>query len=61
MKSLSALLAWTCVLLLMVSFSTGNAMAQAGDVVVHATTIDITHFTGTDKELGRCVKITPTH
>ena len=48
MKSLSALLAWTCVLLLMVSFSTGKAMAQAGDVVVHATTVDITHFTGTE-------------
>src|SRR5215472_8739934 len=70
MKRLSSLLGWTCVLLLMVGFSTGKAMAQAGDVVIHAATVDITHFTGTEpvdqidmtatftnnelKELGHC-------
>ena len=48
MKRLSILLSWTSLALLVVGFASGNAMAQAGDVVVHATTVDITHFTGTE-------------
>ena len=48
MRHSSLFSTWTCVLLLMVSLATGKAMAQAGDVVVHATTVDITHFTGTE-------------
>jgi hypothetical protein len=48
MKRLSVFSAWISVVLLMVGFATGKAMAQAGDVVVHATTVDITHFTGTE-------------
>jgi hypothetical protein len=70
MKRLSILLSWTSVALLVVGFASGNAMAQAGDVVVHAATVDITHMTGTEpvdqidmtatftnnelRELGRC-------
>ena len=48
MKRLSILLSWTSLALLVVGFASGKAMAQAGDVVVHATTVDITHFTGTE-------------
>ena len=70
MKHSNLFLTWISVLLLMVSCATGKAMAQAGDVVVHATTVDITHLTGTEpvdqidmtatftnnefKELGHC-------
>jgi hypothetical protein len=36
------------VLLLTLVFATGRAVAQAGDVVVHASTVDITHFAGTE-------------
>ena len=43
MKSLSIFL-----LLLTLVFATGKALAQAGDVVVHAATVDITHFAGTE-------------
>lgn len=35
-------------ILLIGSFATGKAMAQAGDVVVHAATVDLNHFTGTE-------------
>ena len=48
MKRLSIFSAWTSVALLMVGFAAGKAMAQAGDVVVHAATVDITHMTGTE-------------
>jgi hypothetical protein len=48
MSGLSVFLAWISVVLLMMGFATGKAMAQAGDVVVHAATIDLTHLTGTE-------------
>lgn len=48
MKSPSTFAAWMSALLLTMAFVTGNAVAQAGDVVVHATTVDITHFPGTE-------------
>jgi hypothetical protein len=48
MKRLSVLPVWIIVALLMVGFTTGKAMAQAGDVVVHAATVDLTHLTGTE-------------
>ena len=48
MKSLSTLSAWMSVLLLTLGFATGKALAQAGDVVVHAATADITHNAGTE-------------
>lgn len=48
MKRLSIFSAWTSVALLMVGFAAEKAMAQAGDVVVHAATVDITHMTGTE-------------
>ena len=47
MKRLMVLAAWTSVALLMVSFAAGKAMAQAGDVVVHTATVDLTHLPGT--------------
>jgi hypothetical protein len=37
-----------CTILLALGVSTGNAVAQAGDVVVHAATVDLTHLTGTE-------------
>src|SRR5947199_9009391 len=48
MKRLSICSSWISVILLIVGFATGKAMAQAGDVVVHAATVDFTHFTGTE-------------
>jgi hypothetical protein len=48
MKRLSVFSACISVVLLMAAFTTGKAMAQAGDVVVHAATVDLTHFTGTE-------------
>ena len=70
MKRLSIFLSWTSVALLVVGFTSGKAMAQAGDVVVHAATVDLTHIAGTEpvdqidmtatftnnefKELGHC-------
>ncbi|PYV61514.1 MAG: hypothetical protein DMG97_42905 [Acidobacteria bacterium] len=39
---------WVSTTILMVGFTTGKAMSQAGDVVVHAATVDLTHFTGTE-------------
>ena len=48
MKRLSVLLSWTGVVLLIVGFATGRAMAQAGDVVVHTATVDLTHLVGTE-------------
>lgn len=48
MKRLSICASWACVILLIVGSATGKAMAQAGDVVVHAATVDLTHFTGTE-------------
>lgn len=70
MKRLSVFSTGISIALLVVGFSTGKAMAQAGDVVVHATTVDVTHFPGTEpidqidmtatftnnelKELGHC-------
>ena len=48
MKSLSLFSAWMTLVLLTLSFTTGKALAQAGDVVVHAATVDITHLTGTE-------------
>ena len=35
-----------CFTLLLASFASEKAMAQAGDVVVHSATVDITHLTG---------------
>ena len=46
-KRLMVLAVWTSVTLLMVSFAAGKAMAQAGDVVVHTATVDLTHLPGT--------------
>jgi hypothetical protein len=70
MKRLSICSSSISVILLIAGFATGKAMAQAGDVVVHAATIDLTHFPGTEpvdqidmtttftnnelKELGHC-------
>jgi hypothetical protein len=48
MKRLSIFLSWTSVALLVVGFASGKAMAQAGDVVVHAATVDLTHIAGTE-------------
>ena len=48
MKRLSIFSAWMSVFLLTLGFATGKALAQAGDVVVHAATVDITHFIGTE-------------
>ena len=48
MKRRMVLAGWTSVALLMVSFAAGKAMAQSGDVVVHAATVDLTHLTGTE-------------
>ena len=39
---------WASATLLMVGLATGKAIGQAGDVVVHAATVDLTHFTGTE-------------
>ena len=36
------------VLLLVLIFATGSAVAQGGDVVVHNATVDVTHLTGTE-------------
>ena len=70
MKRLSIVPACCGVLLMVVCLSTGNAIAQAGDVVVHTATVDVTHLAGTEpvdqidmtasftnnelKELGKC-------
>ena len=48
MKRLSVVSASICVALLMLGFATGKAMAQAGDVVVHTATVDLTHLIGTE-------------
>ncbi|SRR5216683_95195 len=48
MKHLSVFSAWISIVLLIVGFTTGQAMAQAGDVVVHGATVDVTHLTGTE-------------
>ena len=48
MKRLSIFSAWIGVLLLTLGFATGQALAQAGDVVIHAATVDLTHLTGTE-------------
>jgi hypothetical protein len=48
MKRSSIFSLWLGTILMMVTFTTGKALAQAGDVVVHTTTVDITHFTGTE-------------
>ena len=48
MKRLSVLLSWISVALLMVVFAAGKALAQAGDLVVHTATVDLTHLTGTE-------------
>lgn len=48
MKRLSICSSWIGVILLIVGLATGKAMAQAGDVVVHAATVDLTHLTGTE-------------
>jgi hypothetical protein len=48
MKRLNLISVLTSVVLLVVGFATGKAMAQAGDVVVHAATVDLTHLTGTE-------------
>ena len=48
MKKLNVFSAWTMSILLMLGFASGQALAQAGDVVVHAATVDITHFAGTE-------------
>ena len=48
MKRLSIVPACCGVLLMVVCLSTGNAFAQAGDVVVHTATVDVTHLAGTE-------------
>jgi hypothetical protein len=48
MKRLCVFSSCACLILLIASFATSNAMAQAGDVVVHSATVDITHLTGTE-------------
>ena len=48
MNRLSISLVWISVILLSLCFATGKAFAQAGDVVVHAATVDLTHMTGTE-------------
>jgi len=46
MKRLTILSVWMSVILLSLGFATGKVFAQAGDVVVHAATVDLTHMTG---------------
>jgi hypothetical protein len=46
MKRLCIFSSCACLILLIASFATSNAMAQAGDVVVHSATVDITHLAG---------------
>jgi len=46
MRRLSTLSACIGVALLIVGFASGKAIAQAGDVVVHAATVDLTHLPG---------------
>lgn len=48
MNRLSIFSVWMSVILMSLGFATGNALAQAGDVVVHAATVDLTHLTGTE-------------
>ena len=48
MTRLSIFSARISLALMILGFATGKAMAQAGDVVVHATTVDVTHFPGTE-------------
>lgn len=36
------------VALMILGFATGKAVAQAGDVVVHSATVDVTHLVGTE-------------
>jgi len=48
MNRLSISSVWISVILLSLCFATGKAFAQAGDVVVHAATVDLTHMTGTE-------------
>jgi hypothetical protein len=48
MKRLSVFSAWAGVLALTLGFATAKSSAQAGDVVVHAVTVDLTHMTGTE-------------
>jgi hypothetical protein len=48
MKRLTILSVWMSVILLSLGFATGKVFAQAGDVVVHAATVDLTHMTGTE-------------
>jgi hypothetical protein len=48
MKHLNIFSFWIGTIVLMVGFTAGQAIAQAGDVVLHAATVDITHFTGTE-------------
>jgi hypothetical protein len=48
MKRIFELRLTVCTILLALGVSTGIAVAQAGDVVVHAATVDLTHLTGTE-------------
>jgi hypothetical protein len=48
MTRLSIFSAWISVALMILGFATGNAVAQAGDVVVHSATVDLTHLVGTE-------------
>ena len=48
MKRLSVLSVWTSAALLIMGVAVGKAMAQAGDVVVHTATVDLTHLTGAE-------------
>src|ERR1700751_25084 len=48
MKSLSLDSSWACAIVLIMGSATDKALAQAGDVVVHAATVDLTHITGTE-------------
>jgi hypothetical protein len=48
MKRLSVFSSCISVVLLIAAFTTAKAMAQAGDVVVHAAAVGLTHLTGTE-------------
>jgi hypothetical protein len=48
MKRLSICSSLACLTFLIVGFAPERSMAQAGDVVVHAATVDLTHNPGTE-------------
>jgi hypothetical protein len=48
MNRLSIVPVWIIVILLSLGFATGKTFAQAGDVVVHAATVDLKHIVGAE-------------